>query len=109
MLSSTVQYLVERIVDSYNENYDSKKDDISDCIHSILDDYVSCNHFNTNIDIINEEVGGIYEAMKLQEETFGQLDEIKDMTRPMFYAKLAFISLLDTVTDEVMEHFKDEE
>ena len=38
---------------------------------------------------MNEEEGGIYEAMKLYEETFREFGETKNMTRPHYYAILA--------------------
>lgn len=97
MLSSTVIHLVDRIMDEYDE----VKEEISDRIHTVIDDYVSCNHFLENINIIDKEVGGIYEAMKLYEETYGEFGQAKDMTRPKFYARLAFISVYDNVTEEV--------
>ena len=97
MLSSTVIHLVDRIMDEYDE----AKEEISDRIHSVIDDYVSCNYFLDNINIINEEVGGVYEAMKLYEETFGEFGQAKDMTKSEFYARLAFISVYDNVTEEV--------
>ena len=101
-MSSTVQYLVDRIIDTCNQHYDTKKDDITDCIHTQIDDYVSCNHFLDNIEIINQEVGGIYEAIMLYENTFGEFDQAKDMTRPIFYARLAFISLYEIVSQKVL-------
>ena len=97
MLSSTVIHLVDRIMDEYDE----ASEEISDRIHSIIDDYVSCNYFLDNIAIINEEVGGVYDAMKLYEDTFGEFGQAKDMTRCEFYARLAFISVYENVTEEV--------
>ena len=97
MLSSTVFHLVDRIMDEYDE----AKEEISDRIHSVIDDYVSCNYFLDNIAIINEEVGGVYDAMKLYEDTFGEFGQAKDMTRCGFYAKLAFISVYENVKEEV--------
>ena len=97
MLSSTVIHLVDRIMDEYDE----AKEEISDRIHTVIDDYVSCNHFLENINIINEEVGGVYDAMKLYEDSFGEFGQAKDMTKSEFYARLAFISVYDNVTEEV--------
>ena len=97
MLSSTVIHLVDRIMDEYDE----AKEEISDRIHTVIDDYVSCNYFLDNIAIINEEVGGDYDAMKLYEDSFGEFGQAKDMTKSEFYARLAFISVYDNVTEEV--------
>ena len=97
MLSSTVIHLVDRIMDEYDE----AKEEISDRIHTVIDDYVSCNYFLDNIAIINEEVGGVYDAMKLYEDSFGEFGQAKDMTKSEFYARLAFISVYDNVTEEV--------
>ena len=58
--------------------------------------------FLDNIEIINQEVGGIYEAIMLYENTFGEFDQAKDMTRPIFYARLAFISLYEIVSQKVL-------
>jgi len=97
MLSPTVTRLADKIMDEYDE----LKEEISDRIHTVIDDYVSCNNFLDNINIINEEVGGVYEAMKLYEDSFGEFGQAKDMTKSNFYAKLAFISVYDKVTEEV--------
>ena len=102
MLSSTVIHLVDRIMDEYDE----AKEEISDRIHTVIDDYVSCNYFLDNIAIINEEVGGVYDAMKLYEDSFGEFGQAKDMTKSEFYARLAFISIQDDVREEVNKHIE---
>ena len=97
MPSTTIEYPVDRIIDEY----DTDDEGLSDLIHSIFDDDFSCNHFAINIDIINEEIDGIYEAIYIYEETYGEFGEAKDMKRPHFYAWLAFVSLHDNVREEV--------
>ena len=97
MPSSTIEYPVDRIINEYNTD----EEGFSDLIHSVFDDDFSCNHCAINIDTINEEVDGIYEAINLYEETCGEFGEAKDMTRPHFYATLAFVSLHDIVREEV--------
>ena len=93
--------------------YNTDEQGLSDLIHSVFDDDdffhsvfgddYSCNHYAINIDTIHEEVDGIYKAINLYEdsETYGEFGEAKDMTRPHFYARLAFVSLHDIVREEV--------
>ena len=69
-----------------------------DRIHLVFDDYVSCNHYETNIEVIND----IYEALRLYIDTFGEFGKIDDdMARPMLYARLPVVCLEGIVLGEV--------
>ena len=88
MTSTTIINLVER----YFDTYDCSNDDniISGNVHSMLDYFVSCNHYKINIEIIENEVGDVFSAIKLYEDNYVPFVNISEMTRPRFYAILAY-------------------
>ena len=105
MTSSTIDYLIERYFNEYE--CDNDNDIIHENIHAMLDDYVSCNHYKINIEIIDEEVGSVYDAIKLYEDTFGEFGKTKDMSRPQFYSILAYVCLEYTLIEKINEKLKD--
>ena len=40
-----------------------------------------------------------YDTMKLYEDTYGEFGKASDMTRSMFYARLAYISLAENIRE----------
>lgn len=51
--------------------------------------------------IINEYAGGIYEAIQLYNENFGEFDNTQKKFQ--FYAQLAFISIYVKFQDDIQE------
>ena len=47
-----------------------------------------------------------YDTMKLYEDTYGEFGKASDMTRSMFYARLAYNSLAENIREEVKRHIE---
>ena len=105
MTSSTIIDLVER----YFDNYDCSDDDndISENVHSMLDEYVSCNHYKVNIEIINNEVGDIFSGIKLYEDNYGPFVNISEMNKVHFYSLIAYNCLESNLIDAINEKLKE--
>lgn len=77
----------------------------TDEYHTYIDEKISYNKTDDNIMIINKYAGGVFEAIKLYKDEYGDIDTDCKHT---FYAQLAFVSLYkkfyDDVSDAVDEH-----
>jgi hypothetical protein len=65
-------------------------DDWQDTYYQHIDHEVDNNAYEANIMIINEYAGGIYEAIELYKDEYGELEY---RSKKQFYAILAFISI----------------
>ena len=89
-------------------------DDWQDTYHQHIDHGIDNNSNEENIMIINEHIGGIYEAIDLYKSEYGEF-EYRD--KKQFYAVLAFISIYykyidiisDLVKSEIEENEEDDE
>ena len=92
-----VEYYVDNIIDNYNLDTDNR----DEVIHQYLDNHVSYSSNLENIQTINDFAGGIYEAIELYKENYG---EFNDYDKKQVYAILAFQSLYNIVYDEVINN-----
>jgi len=90
---------IERIMNDIEDLND--KDDWLDIYHFEIDCQVSNNSNEENIMIINEYAGGIYEAIQLYNDNFGEFDNTQKKFQ--FYAQLAFISIYVKFQDDIQE------
>ena len=90
---------IERIMNDIEDLDD--KDDWLDIYHSQIDNEVSNNSNEENIMIINEYAGGIYEAIQLYNDYFGEFDNTQKKFQ--FYARLAYISIYVKFQDDIQE------
>lgn len=90
---------IERIMNDIEDLDD--KDDWLDIYHSQIDNEVSNNSNEENIMIINKYADGIYEAIQLYNENFGEFDITQNKFQ--FYAQLAFISIYVKFQDDIQE------
>jgi hypothetical protein len=84
-------------------------DDWQDTYHQHIDNEVDNNSYEENIMIINEYAGGIYEAIELYKDEFG---EFEYRSRKQFYDILAFISIYNKyyeIISDLVESEIDEE
>ena len=79
----------------------------TDEYHTYIDNKVSYNGTDDNIMIINEYAGGVFEAIKLYKDDYGEF-EITDC-KHNFYARLAFVSLYKKFYDDVSDAIDDYE
>jgi hypothetical protein len=80
-------------------------DDWQDTYHQHIDNEVDNNSYEENIMIINEYAGGIYEAIELYKDEFG---EFEYRSRKQFYDILAFISIYNKYYDVISDLVKSE-
>jgi hypothetical protein len=90
---------IENIMEQINEL--ENKDDWYDIYHSHIDYQVSNNSIEENIMIINEYAGGIYDAIQLYNDNFGEFNY--SQSKFQFYAQLAFISIYVKFQDDIQE------
>lgn len=90
---------IERIMNDIEELDDT--DDWYDIYHFEIDCQVSNNSIDENIMIINEYAGGIYEAIQLYNDNFGEFNI--SQKKFQFYAQLAFISIYEKFQDTIQE------
>lgn len=93
---------------TFVENFMDDINDINDWTseyHMYIDNKVSYNSTDENIMIINEYAGGIYEALKLYKDEYGEIEITDD--KHLFYAQLAFVSLYRKFYDECEERVND--
>jgi hypothetical protein len=90
---------IENIMEQINEL--ENKDDWLDIYHSHIDNQVSNNSIEENILIINEYAGGIYDAIQLYNDNFGEFEITKNKFQ--FYAQLSFISIYVKFQDDIQE------
>jgi len=85
-------------------------DDWNDVYHNQIDNEVSYLGNTNNIMIIDEYAGGVYEAIELYQDKFGEF--IIPDKKYTFYAHLAFISVYEKfygVIERLVEKIKNEE
>jgi hypothetical protein len=80
-------------------------DDWEDTYHQHIDHEVDNNSNEENIMIINQYAGGIYEAIELYKDEFG---EFEYRSRKQFYAILAFISVYHKYYEIISDFVKSE-
>jgi len=76
-------------------------DDWLDIYHSHIDDQVSYNSIEENIMVINHYTGGIYDAIQLYNDNFGEFDYSQNKFQ--FHSQLAFISIYVKFQDDIQE------
>jgi hypothetical protein len=85
-------------------------DDWEDTYHQHIDHMVDNNSYEENTMIINEYAGGIYEAIELYKDEYG---EFEYRSRKQFYAVLAFISIyhkyIEIISDLVKSEIDEED
>ena len=94
---------IENNMDEIKELDDTN--DWCDIYHSHIDNQVSNNSIEENIMIINEYAGGIYEAIQLYQDHFGEFDV--SQKRWKFYAQLAYVSIYEQFYDTIEELIND--
>ena len=85
-------------------------DDWNDVYHTRIDNEVSYLGNTNNIMIIDEYAGGVYEAIELYQDRFGEF--IIPDKKYSFYAQLAFISVYEKfygVIETLVEKINNEE
>ena len=78
------------MMDEINED---KNDEWCEVYHKAIDYRVSFLSKEDNILILNEYAGGVFEAIKLYENQYGEFRI--DNCKHHFYARLVFISIYD--------------
>jgi len=91
--------LAEDAINQFNENINDKYNDIDDIMREKLDNYVSCNFIQKNMEIINE-LDGVYDNLKKYNETYGDIDVLKK-TEAEFYAILAYMAIEDILREKI--------
>lgn len=94
---------IERIMEDIEDLDDT--DDWTDVFHTHIDEHVSCDSDEENILIINEYAGGIYEAIQLYKDNFGEFDF--SISKHQFYALLAYISIYEKFHDTILKAIED--
>ena len=69
-------YNIEYYVDNIIDNYNLDTDNIDEVIHQYLDNHVSYSSNLENIQTINDFAGGIYEAIELYKQNYGEFSYI---------------------------------
>ena len=72
--------------------------------HTYIDEKVSYNGTDDNIMIINKYAGGVFEAIKIYKDEYGDIDTNCKHT---FYAQLAYVSLYKKFYDEILDKIND--
>jgi hypothetical protein len=94
---------IERIMNDINE-LDTPENWL-DVYHERIDYEVSTNGDKENIMIINEYADGVYEAIQLYQDHFGEFDV--SQKKSVFYGQLAFVSIYEKFY-EVIENLVDD-
>ena len=81
-MSYNIEYYVDDIIESYDTD---SVNDITDIIHERRDNHVSYSSNVENIQIINDFSGGIYEAIELYKQNYGEFD-YNDKNNFMLYS-----------------------
>ena len=94
---------IKEIMDEIGNNVN---DDWMDIFNTKINWRVSALHtFHDNIIVINEYAGGVFEAIEMYENHYGDLELPK--YKNAFYSRLAFISMYnkfyDTISDKINE------
>lgn len=98
------------LVQYINDNYEIDEDnlnnmDLYDIIHEHFDSMVLCNGIQDNIEIIIDQVGSVFKAMKNWKDDFG---DYNDDNEDVFYASLAYNSIVNNIdNDEIIEKLKE--
>ena len=108
-----IELMVDRIIDHlkakiYNINDEDEEHYLYDVIHEEIDNYVSTNSIQENIDIMVD----IYDAMVAYKDTYGDVDF---KNKAQFYACLAYHKLdeeirenhIDRIKEDLAEYFDD--
>ena len=69
-------YNIEYYVDNIIDNYNLDTDNLDEAIHQYLDNHVSYSSNLENIQTINDFAGGIYEAIELYKQNYGEFSYI---------------------------------
>lgn len=85
---------------------DNNDNDLTDTMHSVIDELVSSFSNERNIDMINHCAGGIYEAYEMYLDMYGELPR---QDKRMFYAKLAYVSMYNYYYPKVLDMFNDDD
>jgi len=87
-------YEFDILVDDIINDHINYNEDVDDILHRKLDYYVSCNDYRKNIEIIDDVVGDVFEAIKRYKNTYGDINT-DDCTKSQFYAMLTYCVLCD--------------
>jgi hypothetical protein len=90
---------IENIMDEVKDLDDT--DNWLDIYHRYIDNQVSYNSIEENILIIDHYAGGIYDAIQLYKDNFGEFDITQ--SKFQFHAQLAFISIYVKFEDDIQE------
>lgn len=96
---------INEVIDEIEE--DELQDDFTDHLHEKIDNLVDTFCIIECINVINVFAGGIYEAIKLYEDHFGdyKLTDNKDK----FYKQLAYVSMYFIYIEIIIERLDQEE
>ena len=86
----------------HNFDPDTQANDISNVIHERIGYQVFHLSNIEHIEILNDYVGGVFEAIELCKGTYGQLN-YTNTSKSNFYALLEFHSLQNEVYDKVIK------
>lgn len=80
--------MIRNIYDNIDEDILDDEDKVYDFIHEYIDDDVTKNNIETNMEIVNQIFGSTYKAIKCYKNEYGMYP--CDDTEDKFYAILAF-------------------
>jgi hypothetical protein len=90
---------IENIMDEVKDLDDT--DDWLDIYHTRIDELTYYNSIEENVLIINEYAGGVYDAIQLYNDNFGEFNYSQD--KFLFHAQLAYISIYHKFYDDIEE------
>lgn len=96
---------INEVIDEIEE--DELQDDFTDHLHEKIDNLVDTFDNDECINVINVFAGGIYEAIKLYKDEFGEF--ILTNNKDKFYKQLAFISMYFIYIEIISEKLDQEE
>jgi len=94
------EMLAEDVISQFNDHIDDEYNDIDDIMREKLDNYVSCNFIQKNIEIIND-LGGVYDNLKKYKETYDIDIDVMEKTEAEFYAIIAYIAIEDILREKI--------
>jgi hypothetical protein len=92
--------LAEDVISQFNDNINDKYNDIDDIMREKLDNYVSCNFIQKNMEIVNE-LNGVYDNLKKYKETYDIDIDVMHKNEAQFYAILAYIAIEDILREKI--------
>ena len=96
---------IEEIIEEIED--EELQDDFTDHLHDKIDNLVDTFDNNECVNVINVFAGGIYEAIKLYEDHFGDY-KLPD-NKHKFYKQLAFISMSFIYIEIIIERLEQED